>query len=98
MIRYILLKIKDILSRYTKNQEYIDTENKKYIDKIYILKRALTTEYRFVIQNITRFPENRLKLAIVKKNIDFIKSIENKQVITTPIKREIDKLIIKYVC
>jgi hypothetical protein len=67
-----------------------------YVNKVNLLKKTLTEEYKFCTQNKEHHKQYALKLVTINKHIDYIKKIQSQKTFNKMDQELIDKLIQKY--
>lgn len=91
-----LLKALELAESFKKRKESLQQD---YGSKIYLLKEALSEEYKRCIENNTTGRTTGLfamKRDVVEKHIQFIRSVQNKKNLNENEKQIVDTLISKY--
>lgn len=91
-----LIKAADAKAHFD-NKEKSKLENDPYKNKITQLKEVLTKEYKFCNQNSNVHKHFRMRLEVIQKHIDYVKSIQNKKMLDKSDRQMIDTLINKYI-
>lgn len=88
-----LLKALELAESFKKRKETLQQD---YGTKIYLLKEALSEEYKRCIQNSRTTGLFAMKREVVEKHIQFVKTVQNKKNLNENEKQIIDTLISKY--
>jgi len=88
-----LLKAFELADSFNKRKE---TLQQHYGTKIYLLKEALSEEYKRCIENSKSTGLFAMKREVVEKHIQFVKTVQNKKNLNENEKQIIDTLISKY--
>lgn len=88
-----LLKALELADSFKKRKEALE---KDYDTKIYLLKEALSQEYKRCIENSRTTGLFAMKREVVEKHIHFVKSVQNKKNLNENEKEIINTLISKY--
>lgn len=88
-----LLKALELADSFKKRKENLQQD---YDTKIYLLKEALSEEYKRCIENSKTTGLFAMKREVVEKHISFVRSIQNKKHLNENEKQIIDTLISKY--
>lgn len=88
-----LLKAFELADSFNKRKETLQQE---YGTKIYLLKEALSEEYKRCIENSKSTGLFAMKREVVEKHIQFVKTVQNKKNLNENEKQIIDTLISKY--
>ncbi len=98
---FSISKMGDKLVKAMEAKEKFDNRIEKpkedpYINKVNLLKKTLTEEYKFCTQNKEHHKQYALKLVTINKHIDYIKKIQSQKTFNKMDQELIDKLIQKY--
>jgi len=88
-----LIKALELADSFKKRKENL---NQDYNTKVYLLKEALSEEYKRCIENSKASGLFAMKRDVVEKHIQFVRSIQNKKILNENEKQIIDTLISKY--
>ena len=88
-----LLKAFELAESFKKRKENLEQD---YNTKIYLLKEALSEEYKRCIENSKATGLFAMKREVVEKHVQFVRSIQNKKHLNENEKQIIDALISKY--
>lgn len=88
-----LLKAFELAESFKKRKESLQQD---YDTKIYLLKEALSEEYKRCIENSKSTGLFAMKREVVEKHVQFVKSVQNKKYLNENEKQIIDTLISKY--
>jgi ribosomal protein S18 len=88
-----LLKAFELAESFKKRKEALEQD---YGTKIYLLKEALSEEYKRCIENSKATGLFAMKREVVEKHIQFVRSVQNKKNLNENEKQIIDTLISKY--
>ena len=88
-----LIKAFELADSFNKRKETLQQD---YGTKIYLLKEALSEEYKRCIENSKSTGLFAMKREVVEKHIQFVKSVQNKKNLNENEKQIIDTLISKY--
>jgi hypothetical protein len=88
-----LLKALELADSFKKRKETLQQD---YGTKIYLLKEALSEEYKRCIENSKSTGLFAMKREVVEKHIQFVKTVQNKKNLNENEKEIIDTLISKY--
>jgi len=91
-----LIKAADAKAHFD-NKEKVKLEDDVYKNKVIHLKEVLTKEYKFAVQNSNIHTQFRMRVEVVQKHIDYVKSIQNKKILDKSDHQIIDTLINKYI-
>ena len=87
-----ILKALELAESFKKRKESLHQD---YNTKIYLLKKALSEEYKRCVENSTN-GLFAIKRDVVEKHIHFVRSVQNKKNLNESEKQIIDTLISKY--
>jgi len=98
---FSISKMGDKLVKAMEAKEKFDNRIEKpkedtYVNKVNLLKKTLTEEYKFCTQNKEHHKQYALKLVTINKHIDYIKKIQSQKTFNKMDQELIDKLIQKY--
>ena len=88
-----LIKALELADSFKKRKENLSQD---YNTKVYLLKEALSEEYKRCIENSKASGLFAMKRDVVEKHIQFVRSIQNKKILNENEKQIIDTLISKY--
>jgi len=88
-----LIKALELAESFKKRKETLEQD---YGTKIYLLKEALSEEYKRCLENSKSTGLFAMKREVVEKHIQFVKSVQNKKVFNENEKQIIGSLISKY--
>lgn len=88
-----LLKALELADSFKKRKENLQQD---YDTKVYLLKEALSEEYKRCIENSKTTGLFAMKREVVEKHIQFVRSVQNKKHLNENEKQIIDTLISKY--
>jgi hypothetical protein len=91
-----LIKAADAKAHFD-NKHKDKTQDSTYSNKLKQLKEVLTKEYKFAVQNSNVHVQFRMRVEVVQKHIDYVKSIQNKKILDKSDRQIIDTLINKYI-
>jgi tryptophanyl-tRNA synthetase len=94
-----LIKALELADSFKKRKENLSQDYNccnDYNTKVYLLKQALSEEYKRCIENSRASGLFAMKRDVVEKHIQFVRSIQNKKTLNENEKKIIDTLISKY--
>lgn len=98
---FSMSKMSDKLVKAMEAKEKFDNRVEKpkedpYFNKVQLLKKTLTEEFKFCTENKEHHKQYALKLVTINKHIDYIKKIQSQKSFNKIDQELIDKLIQKY--
>ena len=98
---FSISRMSDKLVKAMETKELFENRPKKtepdpYINRVKLLKEALTKEYKFCSTNTQHHTQYSLRLITINKHIDYVRKIQDQKTFNKMDKEIIDKLIQKY--